>query len=250
MQVGRFELVDRRVLGALRFVDAASGLPVRGLVALEGARAVRNGAGLYVLLAPEPPLPALATYADSFRAPPIAPPAGSVALAIIARPTGPYLARAVALRLPLQAADPAADPYLLRPVELRLFPAPSYEGEPGWALVRAAVREPGAAPTAPRAGVLLHVLRSPGGELLGAGVSDARGQALLAVAGLRMPSLAAPNVAVTLEARRDTRLAAGSPPDLDEIGAAPADAPWLKRAELAGVTIAPGRTSVVSIEVP
>ncbi|HEU4325865.1 MAG TPA: hypothetical protein VFS21_22185 [Roseiflexaceae bacterium] len=247
MQVGRFELVDRRVLAALRFVDAVMGLPASGLVEVAGARVVRNSGGLYVLLEPKPPQTELDAYTSSFRDAPAIPAPGSRPLALTITPSGPYLPRAAGLELPLQSDDKNAAGFLLRPVQLRLFPAPVYAAEPQWALLRVSVFKQGADPPEPLGGVLLRVLRSPGGELLGLGLSDSRGEALVAVPRLTVLSLAAPDVAVTLEARRDLRLEAGQPPDPDAIETAPAGTAWLATATKGGLTIAPGRTTVVSV---
>ncbi|GAB4191662.1 MAG: hypothetical protein OHK0022_05510 [Roseiflexaceae bacterium] len=247
MQIGRFELVDRRVLAALRFVDAVTGLPTSGLVDVAGARAVRNRGGLYVLLAPDPPQPELDAYTGNFRAAPAAPAPGSRSLALAVTPGSAYLPRSATLDLPLQNSDKNAAGYLLRPVVLRLFPAPVYLVEPQWALLRVSVFKQGADPPEPLGGVLLRVLRNPGGELLGQGQSDARGEALVAVPRLAVLSLATPDVAVTLEARRDLRLEAGQPPNPDAIETAPAGTAWLATTTKGGLTIAPGRTTVVPV---
>ena len=42
MRIGRFLLNDDRVLAAVRFVDAVSGLPIRDAVDVAGARSSRN----------------------------------------------------------------------------------------------------------------------------------------------------------------------------------------------------------------
>ncbi len=92
---------------------------------------------------------------------------------------GRYLARAALLTLPSWEDDgPEA---FFRPLEVDLFPAPAAPVAPGWAVIRASVAEDGR----PLAGALLRVHR-PGddGALLGSGMTDHRGEALVAVAGI------------------------------------------------------------------
>jgi len=95
----RVELVDRRVLGAVRYVDATTGVPIRRPLDVDGAgvRALRNLRGLYVLCeAPE-----LARYADSFPSPPLNPAPESLLVTMtVSDPGGRFLPRRHTLLLP------------------------------------------------------------------------------------------------------------------------------------------------------
>ncbi|WP_339950583.1 hypothetical protein [uncultured Albimonas sp.] len=119
-----FELLDRRLLAALRFVDAV-GAPVTSPVEAraEGVdpRALswsRRRDGTLLLLR----APGLEAHAAAFEAPPGAPAVGAEILTLDLRPSDPALApRRVALALP-RDPDPASPDSLLTAAEIRLPP--------------------------------------------------------------------------------------------------------------------------------
>ena len=175
--------VERRVLGAVRFTDAVTGVEVAAplKVAAPGVRWLHNRRGWWVMT----DAPGLDAHTAAFAQPPAQPAPGSVPVRLtVEDPSGRYLARSATLALPRDPdpAHAADDASLFRPVEVRLFPAPAAAGlSAGWAVVRATVTGAGGARLG---GALLRVTRKTGGEVLGRGVSDARGEALLAVAGI------------------------------------------------------------------
>lgn len=177
------ENLERRVLGAVRFRDAVTGLDVAAplRVTAPGVRWVRNLRGWYVAAS----APGLEAHTLSVDRPPSQPAAGKVPVALAAEdPEGTYLPRRAVLSLP-RDPDPAkkdAASSLFAPAEVELFPSPAAPVMPGWAVVRVSART---AAGAPAAGALLRVVRKGNqGELLGRGMTDARGEALVAVPGI------------------------------------------------------------------
>lgn len=241
------ETLDRRVLAALRVRDAVTGATVAGPldVRAPGARWIRNRRGWWVLAQ----APGLEAHTTAFMAPP-APPAvpgapaiGSVPLVVrVADPAGRYLPRVAALALP-RDPDPAkaAKPEsLFQPVEVDLFPSPAAPVSPNWAVLR--VSASGA--DGPLAGALLRVVRKASPTtVLGRGMTDARGEALVAVAGIPVTTWEEGQgsvLATEVEARVDLFWQAGAgPPDPDALGR-------IKKAtKTATVKLASGRDAVL-----
>jgi hypothetical protein len=231
----RLELAERRVLGAVRFLDATTRLPVRSPLAVtggDGVRLVRNRQGLWVLLE----APGLEEHTESFLAPPSEPAVGSVPVELtVSDPGDRYLPRLVALRLP---RDPDPDhaeeeDSLFRPVDALLYPAPAASVMPGWAVIRATVVRAGS--REPLAGALLRVVRQSDGEVLARALTDwrdrVRGEALVAVPGVPVTTwgegepdepVLVHEVPVSLEAFFDPAFdpdagAGGRPPDPDRL---------------------------------
>lgn len=183
----RLEAVERRVLGAVRFLDATTLLPVRSPLAVggDGLRLLRNRQGLYVLVE----APGLAEHTVSFPAPPPNPGVGGLRAELsVSDPGGRYLPRGLTLRLPRDPDPEHAEQEgsLFRPVDVLLYPAPAASVAPGWAVIRATVVRAGTG--APLAGALLRVARKSDGLVLARALSDWRepvqGEALVAVPGV------------------------------------------------------------------
>jgi hypothetical protein len=195
----RVEQLDRRVLGALRLIDAPTRRMIGAPLSLsaEGARLVRNRSGLYILFG----APGLRAHVGMFDVPPSTPALGSLALRLtISDSRGMYLPRQSQIRLPRDPAPnvaPGLDS-LFRPIDVTLFPTPSAAVEPGWALVRATVTRVGVPQGI--AGALLRVLRASDSALLARGQSDARGEALVAVPGVPITTWGAGDGAVLASA--------------------------------------------------
>jgi hypothetical protein len=233
-------MLDRRVLAALRFRDAVTGATVAGPldVRAPGARWIRNRRGWWVLAQ----APGLEAHSAAFLVPP-APAVGSVPLVVrVADPAGRYLPRVAALALP-RDPDPAkaAKPEsLFQPVEIDLFPSPAAPVSPNWAVLR--VSASGA--DGPLAGALLRVVRKASPTtVLGRGMTDARGEALVAVAGIPVTTWEEGQgsvLATEVEARVDLFWQAGAgPPDPDALGK-------IKKAtKTATVKLASGRDAVL-----
>jgi hypothetical protein len=177
------EQVDRRVLGAVRFVDATTGSRVRAplLVEAEGVRWIRNRRGWHVLAT----APGLEAHTDAFRMPPATPAVGDTMVELTVRDPGRrYLPRRSSISLP---RDPAPDHIattssLFQPVDVRLFPSSLAATAPGWAVIRASVT--GEAPEEVLSGALIRVVRVSDETHLASGLSDERGEALVAIPGI------------------------------------------------------------------
>jgi hypothetical protein len=179
----RLEQVDRRLLGALRFVDATTQMPVTSplTVGSDSASVLRNGTGLFIIRSAV----GLEGHSDAFQQPPASPPIGSVAVTVtVADHSGQFLQRQCNVALP-RDPDPshaAQANSLFVPTEFRLFPAPAAPTLAAWATVRAHVTRK--TTSTPLSGVLIRVTRTSDSQLLASGLSDSRGEALVAMAGI------------------------------------------------------------------
>lgn len=173
---------ERRVLGAVRCVDATTGAaldrPLR-VQAPPGARVQRNRSGLLVIHEWRP----LAPHVAAFAAPPAGVPVGSLPLMLtVSDPLGHYLPRLVRVNLP-RDADPAnadqADS-LFRPLTVPMYPSATGQVGANWACIGVSVFEQGSGDAL--GGVLLRVVAA--GAVRALGLSDWRGEALVPVAGV------------------------------------------------------------------
>lgn len=225
------ERLEWRVLGALRPVDATTGATVRGplRVAGDGARIVRNRSGLYVIHA----WPPLAAHAAAFEAPPPLPAAGSERLALsLDDPAGRYLPRLAALALPRNPQGAGADS-LFAAVAVALYPAATATLGTNWCALRVSLSDSASGDAL--GGALLRVLVSTqvgGPQVLARGLSDWRGEALVAVAGVPVTTwsedadaVVATHVAATLEAVFDPATGTRTPLAAVRAGRAPARLP-------------------------
>jgi hypothetical protein len=189
----RIEAADRRVLGALQFVDAVTGLPiaapaqveVRGAeiagvpvdVALHenAVRLRQNRAGLVVIFS----APFFDTYTNTVDAPatPAQTAADPLRLRLAVVDAGPsYLPQEFFVDLP-RSLDPDAPGAVFNPVRIGLFRAPNASMLDGWAVLRVLVTAAGA-PATRLPGVLIRVFRAPRAAEdlpIGVGMTDWRG---------------------------------------------------------------------------
>lgn len=176
------ERAERRVLGALRCVDATTGAPLDRplrVQAPEGARIERNRSGLLVIHE----WPPLALHMAAFTAAPDDVPVGSLTLMLtVSDPLGHYLPRLVRVNLP-RDPDPAhagqADS-LFRPMNVPMYPSATGRVGANWACISVSVFEQGSGDAL--GGVLLRVVAA--GAVRAMGLSDWRGEALVPVAGV------------------------------------------------------------------
>ncbi|HNQ03553.1 MAG TPA: hypothetical protein PKH69_02970 [Thiobacillaceae bacterium] len=261
--IHELERVERRVLGALRCIDATTGATIEqdlevGLATPDGeaARLLRNRSGLYVITL----APGLEAHAAAFAQPPADAPRAYVAT--VRDPAGRYLPRRAGLGLP-RDPDPAhADQAgsLFRPVEVPLYPSGSAPAGANWAVLRISLVEAGGDRLG---GALLRVVRN--GTVLARGLTDWRGEGMLPVAGVPVTTWSDdPNLVVvnTLDVQveavfdpaagrrvRAAEVAADHPPatppmvDPDAIEAARASLPQTAQA----VTIAARREQTLSL---
>jgi hypothetical protein len=224
-----FERVEDRVLGALRFVDVTTGVPVADLLQLEGegVDVLRNRSGLYVIRGWDQ----LAAHAAAFESPPATPPVGSRQLELVVHDrSGRYLSRRLSVSLP---RDPRPDHAteagsLFVPVDVALFPSPLAPVGANWVVLRASVRA--AAGGDALGGTLLRVVSN--GDVLARGVTDWRGEALVPVPGVPVTTFSTDPDAVvvteipaTVEAYFDAAAGTRTPAALVRRGAVPASLP-------------------------
>ncbi len=207
-------MIDERILGAVRFLDSVTRLPVDTPLAVRAtgirkvipppATVVREIAVRWTRT--RRGLLALRSVADLDGADPAArstePGSYELDLAIF-DPAGRYLPRRRTIRLPRDPLPARADETppalpsdldpdqeedtpgpLFQPIDVLLFPAPVVEVSAGWAALRATIT--GATADARLGGALVRVLRvDPHGLThLGNALSDERGEALVAVTGI------------------------------------------------------------------
>lgn len=174
MSARAIELLDRRILAAIRFVDALgrqTRAPV-SIVSPDGARLFQKRPGEWIISE----APGLAAYAAAFDAPPAAPPAGSIAVRLDCKPVDPaFSPRRFAIRLP-RDPDPDSAASLFRPIDLVLLPSPvaAFSGLAATLRVNVARADDGRLIE----GALVR-LRPDGGRPQARALTDAGGEALL-----------------------------------------------------------------------
>jgi len=164
-------------------VDGVTGQPLLSPLSVrrEGATWIRNRQGLYVLTGAA----GLESHQDVLSEPPSDPALGSVTLVVnIVDPSGIYLSRKQSINLP-RDPDPSHvgdSQSLFQPIESRLYPSPKAPVSSAWAVIRATVAREGSEQKL--GGALIRVLRVSDGAVLARGLSDTRGEALVAVPGI------------------------------------------------------------------
>ncbi|WP_457442292.1 hypothetical protein [Roseateles sp. P5_E4] len=244
----------RRVWGALRFVDAMSGhtidSPLR--VDLPGARLQRNRSGFFVVTALDDAanFDARRDYENAFD--PI-PPAPALSLpGTVSDPAGRYLPRRFTLALPRSPlpAAPAETAPLFEAATITLDPTTATALLPTWAALRLSVRRNGA----PAAQAAIRVHRSGNEAVLGRGMTDVRGEALVAVVGVAQITPGAEElvveteIAVDIVVSADTTLAPGALVDPDLLADRPLGA-GLSRL-IVPRNLASGRIEVMNLTLP
>lgn len=268
------DLVDRRVLGGVRFVSAVNGLPVsHGLVvrrapgAAVGAEVMVNRVGIHVIRS----APGFESYTRTFDERDLVPPAGLELRFRVFDPADRFLPRDFTFAVP-RAMDQVG-----AVVDVPLYPTTTAVLADGWAVLEMRVEReianpaPANATRVPVPGALVRVrVDADNGAVLGGGVTEWRhgpreplagvGEGLLAVAGIPLmrwsnradAGVLVPSQPVRFEVRLDTAFDArpfgGTNRDrLDDPAPAVADL----EAFVPGVTPNPGdRIRVIRATVP
>ena len=230
------ENLDRRVLGAFRWIDAISRKPVRDKLPVRSAslKLLAKDSGIYVVL-DAPGMSALTTQFD-VTSPWPAPAAFEVQVDDASRQ---YLPRRAQVAFP-RALAPLSEPgSVLAPQRIDLYPGPAAPTAPNWAVLRLSVRD-GSKNGLPWA--VTRVLRTSDNAVLATGMTDRRGEGLLAIPGLGVRANAngggavmESSVAVTVQAVFDPSVLnqnADWVPDPDLLLQAP-DSPAFRRASAA-----------------
>ncbi len=182
---------DRRIIAALRFIDATTGGGIRQPLQLRTppsrppGRFVRNLSGHYVLME----APGFEHYSQTFNLNDLATPPPSTAINIdINDPSGQYLARQFSLPIP---RDPASDPAsitredsLFQPVRVALYPSTTAPVNLGWAVLRTTVVNAVTDERLPWAIVVVSAPAILPAETPFLAQADWRGEALIAVPGI------------------------------------------------------------------
>jgi hypothetical protein len=182
------ERSDRRILAALRWVDATTGLAIAEPMQVQspGVQLVRNASGYLVVMA-APGIPT--TYTNAFQEAPATPLINSVVVDLtITDPTGIYLPRRYTLKLPRNPdPDQANSPdSLFRPVDVQLYRSPAAATLSTWAVLRATVTDQ----TNHRLPWALIRVTQPSTKL-SLSQADDRGEALVAVPGIPLTTAGA-----------------------------------------------------------
>lgn len=182
------DLLDSRVIAALRFVNAENPddkATLRGpfTVSGEGIQIVRNTHGVYVVVA----APGFDSYIQQFlTAPAVAP--TTLALSID-DPSGTFLSRSVVVPVPRDATPGnfRSKTSLFQPFVVRMFPAASARPSRGSAIVRVAVENQATSKGLRNALVLIQ--RTGATDVLGRGMSVPVGSADAAEALVLVPNI-------------------------------------------------------------
>jgi len=174
------ELVDRRVFGAIEFIDDLSETRVLSPLQIDapGVQVMRNRSGFYVLLEVD----GQDAYTRAFDNPPARPPRSELAVSV-QDPTQRYLPQRIGLALPrwlpdgAEALDDADN--ALNPVTVRLAPAAGMPLQSAWAVLRLKVAITGSATGL--ANVLVEAQPALPGFALRRSFTDRHGEALVVI---------------------------------------------------------------------
>jgi hypothetical protein len=172
------DTVDRRVLGAFRGVDACSRQPILDPLVVDSALDLRrNASGLFVVFQ------ATGLRDLTLQFDPTAPWPTATGFEIAMRPVSArYLPRRAQVHLP-RKPTPISDPdSSMIPQDITLFPGPAAVLGLNWAVVRLSITTGVNKTGVPWA--LLRLTRNSDTVVLAVGMSDARGEAVLAVTGI------------------------------------------------------------------
>lgn len=205
------ELLEDRILGAVRWIDETTQQPIAHALVARGRqlRFIRNLSGLSIIVHAD----GLEAYSRTFDLDRL-PPGQVVANGArsfegqVEDPTGQYLPRKFTLALPRNASPALLPPdnrrppdSLFTPIDLALLPAPAARLPAGFAQVRVLITD---ANGQGLRNALARVVATTGNAVLGCGLADARGEALVAIPGLKHfapGATAAAVVTVETEAR-------------------------------------------------
>lgn len=174
---------DQRVLGALALVDASTGAAIDRALELRvlgPGHAVlrRNASGLVVIRE----WSQLAAHASAFDAPPEAPAIRPSLRVAVRDPLGQYLPRLASITLPRDPSpeQAASADSLFQPLRVPMYPAAGAATGNNWSLLRVSLHASDNGDAL--GGALLRVRRN--GTVLARGLTDARGEGLVAVVGV------------------------------------------------------------------
>lgn len=178
------EVIERRVFGAIEFLDDLTGARVLDPLRLTapGMSLLRNRSGQYVIRE----LDGHDDYTRKFDDAPPAPPRSNVSLCV-EDPRQCYLPQSFTLSLPRllrTPASPVADAdNALRPAQVRLWPAAALPVRASWAVMRLCVVVDGSDPPLGLANVIVEAKPKAAGLALQRAMTDRHGEALVVIQG-------------------------------------------------------------------
>lgn len=248
------ELIDRRILGAIRAIDAVTGMAIRAPLKLTGPGLAfqRTRSGTYAIVGAT----GLEAHLVAFDAPPSAPAAETLPFAFqIEDATGNYMSAAAAIRLPRRWDPLNGVRDTMVPIDVALAPTAGRDLSPSCAgLLAHVVDQSGQAVR----GALVEVFAAGGlTTRLGWSLTNERGLALVSVPGLPSlreiendPNRPDDNQIVTAETATDIRVRAHAdrrwPVDPVMLAAGGAS---IRTANRNAVPLTPGRTDPVTLTI-
>src|SRR5271157_5611555 len=176
------DVLERRILGAFRMVSAMTATSIDGDFALDTGEldVLRNRSGIYVVR-DAPGMHELTLKSEALG---VTIPAQQQFELTVRDDSRVYLPRRFKLNLPRKIA-PASDPdSVMNAVPVQLYPTAAAPTTQSWALLRVSVIKAGGAANNGLPWSLVEVRQKSDGTLLKTGITDARGEALVAVLGL------------------------------------------------------------------
>lgn len=250
------ESVDHRVLGAFRCVDAITGNSVAEQIPVSSTALVlkQNRRGIYVAFN----APGMDRLTTQFL-PSTAWPAATPFEVSLRDPSFRYLPRRAQVSMPRALKGIGDSASVLNPQDITLYRGPAAPVAPNWAVIHCSVVQAGTAPPVGLPWAVLRVLRTSDNAVLATGAADARGEALLAIAGLSLQVNSAgggavlqPSVGVTVQAYFDPQ-AAGKPaswiPNPDDILNNVSNPAWKTASSAAQVSAGTTQSMVLTISV-
>ncbi len=207
------DVVDRRVLGAFRCVDGASGRQLQDAMRVASRLDIRrNASGVFVVFN----APGLAALTTQFDIDPSAAWPAPSPYDVEIRPQGRlYLPRRATIRMPRKPAPLSDNASSMIPQDVVVYPGPAAVPGVNWAVVRASVRLGDSRAAAPW--TVLRLVRTTDDAVLATGMSDAAGEAFLAVPGIGVSSNPNGGGAVTTATVDATLTAYFDPATLDAL---------------------------------
>ena len=183
MSIRIFEYKDHRYLGAIRLIDAATGITVNRpmRVVSNGLTFIQNLSGLYVIKNAV----FLAHHIDEFEAAPETPAIGSLSYQVsIYDPLKIYLPRSMDVALP-KDPDENNENNIFTALEVPIYNGPTARILSNWSVIWVSVFQPGGeGSNHPIPGALLRVVRTEDEVVISRGLTDQRGEALVIVPGI------------------------------------------------------------------
>jgi len=176
------ERLNRRYLGALRYIDRVTGMQIKRPLGMNASKLAgfTNRSWLYVISYAA----GLESHRDAFLEAPDEPAPGFLKFTLsIEDPMGQYLARTCTVALP-RHPDPEEAQSIFNPIDISMFSAPAARLSPNWSVVRASLYDAADMEARkPVPGALLRIVGADG-ALMMSGMSDQRGEAALIIPGI------------------------------------------------------------------